>query len=84
MATLKRGCGLQGDVRGAPVAVFVTARSRIVSRCLHSAYTGEGGLIAMLAKSLILLVPLPRLERGTPRSTIWCSNQLSYSGERGA
>jgi hypothetical protein len=32
--------------------------------------------------SLILLVPLPRLERGTPRSTIWCSNQLSYSGAR--
>ena len=31
-------------------------------------------------KSLILMVPLPRLERGTPRSTIWCSNQLSYSG----
>ena len=31
-------------------------------------------------KRLILLVPLPRLERGTPRSTIWCSNQLSYSG----
>ena len=23
------------------------------------------------------LVPTPRLERGTPRSTIWCSNQLS-------
>ena len=35
--------------------------------------------------SLILMVPLPRLERGTPRSTIWCSNQLSYSGvARGA
>ncbi len=32
-------------------------------------------------KPLILMVPLPRLERGTPRSTIWCSNQLSYSGE---
>ena len=27
--------------------------------------------------SLIFLVPPPRLERGTPRSTIWCSNQLS-------
>ncbi len=26
------------------------------------------------------LVPTPRLERGTPRSTIWCSNQLSYVG----
>jgi hypothetical protein len=25
------------------------------------------------------MVQLPRLERGTPRSTIWCSNQLSYS-----
>ena len=23
------------------------------------------------------MVPPPRLERGTPRSTIWCSNQLS-------
>jgi hypothetical protein len=29
---------------------------------------------------LIFLVPLARLERATPRSTIWCSNQLSYSG----
>ena len=27
------------------------------------------------AFSLILLVPPPRIERGTPRSTIWCSNQ---------
>ena len=27
-----------------------------------------------------ILVPPPRLERGTPRSTIWCSNQLSYGG----
>ena len=36
------------------------------------------------SKSLILMVPLPRLERGTPRSTIWCSNQLSYSGVREA
>ena len=26
------------------------------------------------------MVPLPRLEPGTPKSTIWCSNQLSYSG----
>lgn len=26
------------------------------------------------------MVPPPRLERGTPRSTIWCSNQLSYGG----
>jgi hypothetical protein len=26
------------------------------------------------------VVPTPRLERGTPRSTIWCSNQLSYVG----
>ena len=26
------------------------------------------------------MVPTPRLERGTPRSTIWCSNQLSYVG----
>lgn len=34
-----------------------------------------------LINPLILVVPLPRLERGTPRSTIWCSNQLSYSGE---
>ena len=24
------------------------------------------------------VVQPPRLERGTPRSTIWCSNQLSY------
>ncbi len=24
------------------------------------------------------MVQPPRLERGTPRSTIWCSNQLSY------
>src|SRR5947209_7179906 len=31
------------------------------------------------------MVPPPRLERGTPRSTIWCSNQLSYGGiESGA
>ena len=30
-------------------------------------------------KLLIEMVQLPRLERGTPRSTIWCSNQLSYS-----
>lgn len=29
------------------------------------------------ANALILMVPPPRLERGTPRSTIWCSNQLS-------
>jgi hypothetical protein len=28
------------------------------------------------------VVPTPRLERGTPRSTIWCSNQLSYVGTR--
>ena len=28
------------------------------------------------------MVPPPRLERGTPRSTIWCSNQLSYGGTR--
>lgn len=31
------------------------------------------------ALSLKRVVQLPRLERGTPRSTIWCSNQLSYS-----
>lgn len=30
------------------------------------------------------MVPPPRLERGTPRSTIWCSNQLSYGGTEGA
>ena len=35
-------------------------------------------------KYLIFLVPPPRLERGTPRSTIWCSNQLSYGGASGA
>jgi hypothetical protein len=29
------------------------------------------------------MVPPPRLERGTPRSTIWCSNQLSYGGTGG-
>ena len=29
------------------------------------------------------MVPPPRLERGTPRSTIWCSNQLSYGGPKG-
>ena len=29
------------------------------------------------------MVPTPRLERGTPRSTIWCSNQLSYVGTGG-
>ena len=34
-------------------------------------------------KRLILLVPLPG-STGAARSTIWCSNQLSYSGERGA
>jgi hypothetical protein len=28
------------------------------------------------------MVPPPRLERGTPRSTIWCSNQLSYGGPK--
>ena len=28
------------------------------------------------------MVPPPRLERGTPRSTIWCSNQLSYGGSK--
>jgi hypothetical protein len=28
------------------------------------------------------LVQPPRLERGTPRSTIWCSNQLSYGCTR--
>ena len=55
----------------------------IFLRCLHSAYKREERLTVMLANLLILLVPLPRLERGTPRSTIWCSNQLSYSGERG-
>src|SRR5690606_22736804 len=32
------------------------------------------------ANMLIFMVPTPRLERGTPRSTIWCSNQLSYVG----
>jgi hypothetical protein len=30
------------------------------------------------------MVPPPRLERGTPRSTIWCSNQLSYGGPEAA
>jgi hypothetical protein len=27
--------------------------------------------------SMMLMVPPARLERATPRSTIWCSNQLS-------
>ncbi len=49
-------------------------------RCLHSAYLCNENLTGNSANPLILMVPLPRLERGTPRSTIWCSNQLSYSG----
>ena len=51
-------------------------------RCLPGDYFCNTQKKGRPAKSLILLVPLPRLERGTPRSTIWCSNQLSYSGQR--
>ena len=32
------------------------------------------------SKLLKCMVPPTRLERVTPRSTIWCSNQLSYGG----
>ncbi len=44
-----------------------------------------GTLGSRTASRLEIMVPTPRLERGTPRSTIWCSNLLSYvgSGERG-
>ncbi len=58
-------------------------RSHPPARCSLTART-FAPVTDYIFKLLILLVPLPRLERGTPRSTIWCSNQLSYSGEREA
>jgi hypothetical protein len=41
------------------------------SRCYPCATRGAVWNGSGFFKSLILLVPLPRLERGTPRSTIW-------------
>lgn len=57
---------------GAPTGVGAPIRrdrrSRTDSDDRDTSWSNEG------------LVPTPRLERGTPRSTIWCSNQLSYVG----
>ncbi len=79
---------LEGCPTPAPSIVALThqrrkgAAGRLVSRmfdfCLPGAYRSERADIA--ANTLIFMVPPPRLERGTPRSTIWCSNQLSYGG----
>jgi hypothetical protein len=69
---IEESCG-----KVAPARKFGTAVTPAVTLTSFSS-------AAIRLMSLILLVPLPRLERGTPRSTIWCSNQLSYSGERGA